>query len=80
MRLDELDSEKGMNYDPGQDSLNKKILADTRKPRLTLAVINKLRKMREAHKLELEDRKDYWQTMYGVETGEEEGMMPPPAF
>lgn len=37
---------------------------DTRRPRLTLKHLGKLRKMREIRKMELEDRKDFYSKIY----------------
>jgi hypothetical protein len=65
MRLKEF-SDPNMAYDPAQDVNNKRTLSDTRKPRLTLRHINKLRKMREAKKLEMADGESNYASMYGM--------------
>lgn len=55
-----------LNYDVTDDRGNTMHLDDTRKPRLTLRHINKLRQMREAKKLDMKNRKDTWKKMYGA--------------
>lgn len=44
---------------------------DTRRPRLTLQHLNKLRKMREVRKLEIEERRELYKKIY---------QRPPPAM
>lgn len=51
-------------YDPSDDVLSQLDIDDTRSPKLTLRHINKLRKMREAKKLDLNDRKKFYKDMY----------------
>lgn len=58
-------------YSPEDDELNKLSIKDTRKPRLTLKHLNNLRKMREAKKLEMDERKKFYSKMYRPE--QEEG-------
>lgn len=72
MRLVEFSGDdKGMNYDPSDDRLNRRDF-DTRKPKLTLFHLNKLRKMREAHRLDMLDREKSWSAMYGTPSEEVE--------
>ncbi len=52
-------------YDPAEDRLNKRD-DDTRKPKLTLKHLNKLRKMREFKKLDMKEREDFWEIIYGI--------------
>lgn len=63
-------------YDPSDDKIANKKLKNTRKPILTLNHINKLRKMREFKKLDLQKRKEFWSRMYGAGADEVE----PPMF
>ena len=62
-------------YNPEDDEFSKTHLSDTRRPRLTLRHLNKLRKVRELRKMEMEAHKEFVRTMYG-DTGEEA----PPEF
>lgn len=52
-------------YAPEENQLFKRKLTDTRKPQLTLRQINRLRQIREMKKLEMKDRAEAWQTIYG---------------
>ena len=70
MRLKEF-SDDNNNYDPSQDVGNRRTYDDLRKPKLTLRHINKLRKMREAKKLDMVEREKFWATMYGNPPAEE---------
>ena len=58
-------------YDPEEDKLNQARLSDTRRPRLTLRHLNKLRKVRELRKMEQAAHSDFVKDMYGA--SEEEG-------
>lgn len=53
-------------YNPAGDHRNQRNLDDTRKPKLTLKHLNKLRKMRELKKVDMKDRREGWETMYGA--------------
>ena len=67
MRAGEFD----MGYqDVGQDKFTQAKLSDTRKPRMTLRNLNKLKKMRAAQDLENHMRMDTLEIIYG--TPEEE--------
>lgn len=61
------------NYWPEDDKFNQAELGDTRRPRLTLRHLNKLRKIQELKKLEMMAHKDFVKTMYGMP---EEGAEP----
>lgn len=61
------------NYWPEDDKFNQAELGDTRRPRLTLRHLNKLRKIQELKKLEMMAHKDFVKTMYGTP---EEGAEP----
>lgn len=64
MRLNEI-SQGNNHYDPSEDRGNRREYGDLRKPKLTLRHINKLRKMREAKKLDMIKREKFWTAMYG---------------
>lgn len=67
MKLFEFDEEDLTTafYDPAADKQTRRDLSDTRKPRLTLRCINKLKKMRALKKLEDLQQQDLLQIMYG---------------
>jgi len=50
--------------DPADNELAQAKKMDTRRPRLTLEHLNKLRKMREIRKLEVEERKELYKKIY----------------
>lgn len=58
-------------YEPELDSYSTIEKDDTRRPRLTLRHLNKLRKMRELRKMEKAAHEEFVHTMYGA--SEEEG-------
>lgn len=62
-------------YSPEEDKLNQTKKDDTRRPRLTLRHLNKLRKVRELKKLEMASHKDFVKAMYGKQAGGEEEPM-----
>ena len=68
MRADEIE---GAYYSPQDDKFSQAHLHDTRRPRLTLVQLNKLKKMRAAKDLENLMRGDFMQIIYGG--GGEEG-------
>lgn len=53
-------------YEPELDDYSKADLEDTRRPRLTLRHLNKLRKVRELRKMEKATHKEFVKTMYGA--------------
>ncbi len=67
------------NYSPEADKQNAKKVGDTRKARLTLAHLAKLRRMREYRKYQDKTRGELVKRMYGGQAaaGGEEGGMPP---
>lgn len=78
MRLNEFKKiNENAHYDPSQDEGNRREYGDLRKPKLTLRHINKLRKMREAKKLDMIERERFWSSMYGNPPADE-GL--PPEF
>lgn len=66
MRADQLDA---TYYTPQDDQFGQAQLDDTRRPRITLKHLNKLKKMRAARDIENLVRRDTLQMLYG--TGEE---------
>ncbi len=62
-------------YDPELDDYSKAELDDTRRPRLTLRHLNKLRKVRELRKMEKATHSEFVKQMYGS-SGEEGGGEP----
>lgn len=63
-------------YEPELDEFSKAELDDTRRPRLTLRHLNKLRKVRELRRLEKTAHEDFVRQMYGSSGEEDEGGMP----
>jgi len=57
MRLNEF-------YNPDADSINKYDLDDTRKPKLSLENLNKLKRIKLFKKSEMESRKEFVQKIY----------------
>lgn len=53
-------------YDPAEDEANARHINDTRKPKLTLKHLNRLKKIRQLRKLELLKRQDQFTIQYGV--------------
>ena len=59
-------------YDPTMDSLGKAEMDDTRRPRLTMVHLQKLRKARDAERVEHAQHLNFLPDMYGV-SGQEQG-------
>ena len=59
------------NYDPDSDELQTADIMDTRKDRLTLRDLNRLKKLRAFRKLEMLKRQDTLSTIYGQPEAEE---------
>lgn len=53
-------------YDPAKDEVNKRVPNDTRKPRLFLRHLNRLKRVRALNKLENLKREDLLGVMYSV--------------
>lgn len=70
--LESRDVETGY-YDPSQDQYNQRHLDDTRKPVLTLSVLNRLKRMRALRKLEALKRQDLLSVMYAQPSGDQGG-------
>lgn len=64
------------NYDMEDDEYMKAELSDTRRPRLTIRHLNKLRKLKDARGIEDQERSSFVKKMYGssppMEGGEED--------
>ncbi len=61
MRLNEV---KPSYQDPAENEFAQAKKMDTRRPRLTLEHLGKLRKMREVRKMEMEERRDLYKKIY----------------
>ena len=62
------------HYEPNDDKMNQASMSDTRRPKLTLRHLNKLRKIQELKKLESESHAEFVRTMYAdPEEGGEPG-------
>lgn len=57
-------------YDPRDDQSTKADMSDTRRPRLTLRHLHKLRKMRDIELVDEKNRDEFIKTMYGASSGE----------
>lgn len=64
MRLDEF-------YDPSKDKQSQYNKDDTRKSRLTLNILNRLRKLRDIQAAEREVYNEFAKKMYGAPPGDE---------
>ena len=75
--MDDINLKEILNeyYEPELDDYSKASLDDTRRPRLTLRHLNKLRKVRELRKLEKESHDEFVQQMYGS-SGDDDGGVP----
>jgi len=72
MKANDLDAQY---YSPENDQYTQQQLRDTRKPKITLQHLNKLKKMRAARQLENLVRRDVLELLYGA-PGEEGGGVP----
>jgi hypothetical protein len=77
--LDQKDIETAV-YDPAQDQTGVRTPADTRKPRLTLRHLNRLKKIRALRKLENLKREDLLGIMYSAPDEGAGGLGAPPGF
>ena len=60
-------------YDPADDELGKAKMDDTRRPRLTMLHLQKLRKSRDAEKYETAQHLEFLPDMYGQAPEQEAG-------
>jgi hypothetical protein len=65
------DSDLGV-YNPQEDDLRKANMDDTRKPKLTLRMINRLKKIRATKKLEQSKKEGFLGVMYGAPKKEDD--------
>jgi hypothetical protein len=72
-KLTELDHDSIGRYQPDQDNVDKKKMGDKRMPKLTLKMINRLKKIRASKSLETHNKKKILGVMYGVPAEGEEG-------
>lgn len=64
--------DQASRYDPQADEFTRQHIGDSRKPKLTLRMINRLKKIRSAKDLEMTKKQDLLGIMYGVGNDEEE--------
>ena len=60
-------------YDPANDELGKAKMDDTRRPRLTMTHLQKLRKSRDAERIEQAQHLNFLPDRYGVSAQAEQG-------
>jgi hypothetical protein len=77
--LDQQDLETAY-YDPSEDELETRTPSDTRKQKLTLKHLNRLKKVRALRKLENLKREDLLGIMYAAPDESSGGMGAPPGF
>ena len=63
-------------YDPADDTLGQAKMSDSRRPRLTMLHIQKLRKSRDVEKYEKAEHLQFLPDMYGVSAQSEGGGLP----
>lgn len=61
-------------YNPADDTLGQAKMDDTRRPRLTMVHLQKLRKARDAERYEQEQHLTFLPDMYGVSAQPEGGL------
>lgn len=59
-------------YNPEEDDINKASLGDTRKPKLTLKMVNRLKKIRSTKNLEMAKKQELLGIMYGAPPADED--------
>jgi hypothetical protein len=67
------DSDLG-RYDPSEDKVTRQNATDTRKPRLTLRKINRLKKIRATKDLENAKQENLLGIMYGLDANADDDM------
>jgi hypothetical protein len=68
----DLDREVG-RYDPEKDNIHKRTLGDTRKSKLTLKLVNRMKKIRSTKRLEMAQKQDILGLMFGAPDEDESG-------
>ena len=63
-------------YDPADDKFGQAEMSDSRRPRLTMIHLQKLRKARDAERYEKAQHTNFLPDMYGVSAQAEVGGMP----
>lgn len=67
-------------YDASDDKLGQAKMSDTRRPRLTMLHLSKLRKARDSEKYEKAQHLEFLPDMYGPSGQDAAGAMPPPSM
>lgn len=83
MKLNEFLDQKDLNtaiYDPTQDEVGVRNLGQTRRPKLSLRHLNRLKRVRALRKLENLKREDLLGIMYAAPDEAAGGMGAPPGF
>ena len=60
------DQDENTRYDPSEDEITGRSLDDTRKPKLTLKMVNRLKKIRSTKNLEMTKKQELLGIMYGL--------------
>lgn len=63
---DSVDGQDDGRYDPSQDEYDRADLGDTRKPKLTLRMVNRLKKIRATKAIEMAKKDELMGVMYAV--------------
>lgn len=72
MEANDFNNDVPTNYDPDSDELGAADIMDTRKDRLTLRDLNRLKKLRAFRKLEMLKRQDTLALIYGQGGGDDD--------
>lgn len=72
--LEDSDPKQTGHYDPEDDQFNRTEMSDTRRPRLTLRHINKLKKLRATKDLENAKKEGLLGIMYGLDANADDDM------
>jgi len=67
------EGEEASRYSPEDDSITGIDIEDTRKPKLTLKMLNRLKKIRSTKNLEMTKKQELLGIMYGNPPADEEG-------
>lgn len=70
--VDDPNDDTGGRYSPEDDAVGGLDIDDTRKPKLTLRMINRLKKIRSTKNLEMAKKQELLGIMYGLGSGDEE--------
>jgi hypothetical protein len=72
--FEDSDPKQTGHYDPEEDKFNRSEMSDTRRPRLTLRHINKLKKLRATKDLENAKKEGLLGVMYGLDANADDEM------